>query len=68
MLISERIKISEAASASAMRSSAAGPDWANSMNEPAGAEFVPEVLAEKHFDVRLIVNHENEQVHARPPD
>ena len=36
--------------------------------EAAGAEVAPELLAEQHLDIRLIVNHENEQVHARSPD
>ena len=36
--------------------------------EPTGAEIVPELLPEQHFDIRLIVNHENEKVHARSPD
>jgi hypothetical protein len=36
--------------------------------EPARAEIVPELLPEQHFNIRLIVYHENEQVHARSPD
>ena len=36
--------------------------------EPTGAEIVPELLPEQHFDIRLIIDHENEQVHARSPD
>ena len=32
------------------------------------AEVAAEVLAEQLFDIKLIVNHENEQIHARPPD
>ena len=36
--------------------------------EAAGAEVAPELLAEQHLDVRLIVNHENERVHMRSPD
>ena len=36
--------------------------------EPASAEVAPELLAEQHLDIRLIVNHENERVHARSPD
>ncbi len=36
--------------------------------EAPGAEVAPELLAEEHLDIRLVVNHENEQVHARSPD
>ena len=36
--------------------------------EAAGAKVAPELLAEQHLDIRLIINHENEQVHARSPD
>ena len=36
--------------------------------EAAGAEVAPELLAEQHLDIRLIIDHENEQVHARSPD
>jgi hypothetical protein len=32
------------------------------------AEVTPEVLAKQHLDIRLVINHENEKVHARPPD
>ena len=36
--------------------------------EAASAEVAPELLAEQNFDISLIVNHENKQAHARPPD
>jgi hypothetical protein len=36
--------------------------------ESTAAKVAPELLSEQHFDIRLIVNHENEQVHARSPD
>ena len=36
--------------------------------EPTGAEIMPKLLPEQHFDIRLIVDHEYEQVHARSPD
>ena len=36
--------------------------------ETGGAEVAPELLAEQNLDIRFIVNYENEQVHARPPD
>src|SRR6516162_5711806 len=35
---------------------------------PAHADVAAQVLAEQHLDITLIVNHENEQFHARPPD
>src|SRR5450755_799155 len=35
--------------------------------EPAGTKIVPELLAEQHLDIRLIVDHENEKLHARSP-
>ena len=40
---------------------------ANAFMTPAHAEVAPEVLAEQHSDIRLIVNQEK-QIHARPPD
>jgi hypothetical protein len=36
--------------------------------EPASAEIAPEVLAKQHLDIRLVIDHENEETHARPPD
>ena len=36
-------------------------------DEPASAQVAPEMLAKQHLDVRLVVNHENEQAHARSP-
>ena len=36
--------------------------------EPASSKVSAELLPEQHFDIRLIVDHENEQVHARSPD
>ena len=32
------------------------------------AEVAPELLAEQNLHIGLIINHENEQVHARSPD
>ena len=32
------------------------------------AQVAPELLAEQQLDIRLIIDHENEKVHARPPD
>jgi hypothetical protein len=29
---------------------------------------MPKLLAEQHFNVRLIFNDENKQLHKRPPD
>ena len=34
----------------------------------AGAQIAPELLAKQHFDVGLIVNHENKKTYACPPD
>ena len=34
----------------------------------ASAEVAPELLAEQNLDISLIVNRENKQAHARPPD
>src|SRR5664279_3819911 len=34
----------------------------------AGAEVMPELLAEQHLDIRVIVDHEDEKVHGRSPD
>ena len=36
--------------------------------EAVGAEVAPELLAEQHLDIRLIIDHENERVHTRSPD
>jgi hypothetical protein len=36
--------------------------------EPASAKVSAELLSEQHFDIRLIIDDENEQVHARSPD
>ena len=42
------------------------PDRANSIK--AGAQIMPELLAEQQLDVRLIVDHEDEKLHGRFPD
>src|ERR1019366_6408799 len=34
----------------------------------AGAQIAPELLAEQNLHVRVIIDHENESVHARSPD
>ena len=36
--------------------------------EPASAEVVSKLLSEQNLDIGLIVDHENEHVHARSPD
>ena len=36
--------------------------------EATSAEVVSKLLSEQNLDIRLVINHENEQVHARPPD
>ena len=38
-----------------------GADWRKFHGEAAGAQIAPELLAEQRLDIRLIVNHENEQ-------
>jgi hypothetical protein len=37
-------------------------------SEPCAAKVTPEVLAKQHLDIRLVVDHENEQAHTRPFD
>ena len=44
-----------------------GADRANSI-EAVSTEITPELLAEQNLDIRLVVNHENEKVHACSPD
>jgi hypothetical protein len=34
--------------------------------EPASAQATPELLTEQYLDIRLIIDHENEQAHALP--
>ena len=61
--------MSDTPAASVMRWSATGADCANSIVNRPLAQVAPELLAEQRFDIRLIVNHENEQAHAlSPPD
>jgi hypothetical protein len=36
--------------------------------EVVGAQVPPELLPEQKLDVRLVIDHENEWLHARPPD
>src|SRR5208282_2338349 len=36
--------------------------------EAAGAQIAPELLPEQHFDIGLIVDDENKDVHASSPD
>ena len=35
--------------------------------KPAGAQVAPELLAKQHFNIGLVIDHENEKTHARPP-
>jgi hypothetical protein len=36
--------------------------------EATSAEVVSKLLSEQNLDIRLVINHENEPVHARSPD
>ena len=60
--------MSDTLAASVIRWSAMGADCANSMVKPTKAEVAPKLLAKQIFDIRFIVDHENERVHARSPD
>ena len=51
-----------------MRCSASTRGLRELHREPAGAEVAPELLAKQHLDVRFVVDHEDEQGHACPPD
>ena len=67
MLISERIKMSDTPAASVMSWSATEADCANSsVNRPLRRSR--RNCWRVCFDIRLIVNHENEQAHAPPSD
>ena len=59
--------MSERSPASVMRWSAARADY-KLHGEPGRAEVAPELLPKQHFDIWLIVDHENEEVHADSPD
>ena len=67
MLMSESIKISDTPAASPMRSRAADAEG-KLHGEPASAQVTPEVLPKQGLNVRLVVDHENKQTHARPFD
>ena len=68
MLMSERIKISDAPAASAMRWSAIWGRLGKLHCKAASAEIAPELLAEQNLNVGLVVDHENDRVHVRSPD
>jgi hypothetical protein len=40
--------------------------WRKFHRETADAEIMPKLLAKQHFNIRLIVDHENEEIHAMP--
>jgi hypothetical protein len=61
ILMSDRIRMSD-------RSPASWGGLGKLHGEPASAKVAPELLPEQHFDIRLIIDHENEHVHARSPD
>src|ERR1700738_1229682 len=66
MLMSDRIRMPVACIGDALKC-----HWGGLRKfhcEAVRAEVAPELLAKQHFDIRLIVNHENERVHARSPD
>jgi hypothetical protein len=60
--MSERIKMSDTRVASVI---CCRGGLGELHREPSSAEVTAEVLAKQHFDIRLIVNHESEQVHSR---
>ena len=68
MLMSERIKMSDTPCRIGDPLKCGGGGLGKLHGEAASAEVVPELLPEQDFDIRLIVDHENEQVHARSPD
>jgi hypothetical protein len=36
-------------------------------SESTGAEIAPKLLAKQHFDIGLVINHEDQEVHADSP-
>jgi hypothetical protein len=36
-------------------------------SESTGAEITPKLLAKQHFDVGLVINHKDQEVHADAP-
>ncbi|MGB7715743.1 MAG: hypothetical protein WBL81_12410 [Pseudolabrys sp.] len=41
--------------------------WRKFHRETADAEIMPKLLAKQHFNIRLIVDHEYEEIHAYAP-
>jgi hypothetical protein len=68
MLMSDRIRISERSPASAIALKGHGSGLRKFHREPASAEIAPELLAEQNLDIWLVIDPENEKVHACPPD
>ena len=65
MLMSDRIRISEAPSGVADDARSASHGGLRELHREApGAEVAPELLAEQRLDVRLVVDDEDEQAHA----
>ena len=64
MLMSERIKMRRPVACISDALKCHGGGLRKLHREAVSAEVAPELLAEQHLDIRLIVNHENEQVHA----
>src|SRR5947209_1092369 len=67
MLMSERIRISEAPAASWMHCSRAARRLCEIHGEAAGAEVAPELLAEQHLDIGFVVDDENQKTHLVAP-
>ena len=67
MLMSDRIRISDAAFGVADALQRVVRGLRKFHGEAAGAQLAPELLAKQHLDIRLVVDHENEQAHAVPP-
>src|ERR1700719_2505110 len=67
MLISDRIRMRTVACiGDALKCGGGGLGKLH--GEPVSAKVAAELLAKQHFDIGLIIDHENKQVHARPPD
>ncbi len=68
MLMSDRIRISDGRRPRRCVASASLRRLGKIHGKAAVAQIAAELLAEQHFDVGFVIDHENEKAHAGPPD
>ena len=63
MLMSDRIRISDARCVASIRASASAAELREIHHEALRAQVAPELLAKQRLDVGLVIDHQNQNAH-----